>query len=137
MERAKALQSLSKWQEKDQQSCQRLLQGVRVQQDRKALKKDVLSFWNNELQQHMDTEEKILLPFLSQQHFNKDLINLVTREKQTIRLLAQRLPTHDDGVYLYEIFLNLVQQHLQFQNKVVLTKMEKEIPAPQLAQLKV
>lgn len=135
MERALALQALMREYGHDRQVCSQLLKGIERKQDRKKIQEDVLTFWLNHLQKHLDTEEHVLIPFLARNQFDNRFLRLMQRENDTIRLLAQRLPMHDDGYYLYEVFVNLVSQHIAFKEDVVLQKVEEDIPANELAQL--
>lgn len=135
MERALALQALMREYGHDRQICSQLLKGIERKQDRKKIQEDVLTFWLNHLQKHLEEEEDVLIPFLARNQFDNRFLRLMQRENDTIRLLAQRLPMHDDGYYLYEVFVNLVSQHIAFKEDVVLQKVEEEIPANELAQL--
>lgn len=136
MERVIALQSLSRAHDLDRQTCVQLLKGIQARQDKNKVKQAVLDFWQNDLQKHIASEEQVLLPFLARHHFDNQYLALLQREHDTLRVLAQRLSLHDDGYYLYEVFVNLVQQHISFKDEVLLDKVEKDIPAPELAQLR-
>ena len=65
MERALALQALMREYGHDRQVCSQLLKGIERKQDRKKIQEDVLTFWLNHLQKHLDTEEHVLIPFLA------------------------------------------------------------------------
>ncbi len=135
MEKAIALQSISREHELDRKTCSQLMNGIRSNGDKRKIKEALLAFWQNDLQKQIDAEERLLLPFLARHHFNDQYLALLQREQNTIRVLAQRLSIHDDGYYLYETFVNLVQQHISFVDDVLVHKMEKDIPEKELAQL--
>lgn len=137
MERAIALQSLTREHALDRKTCDQLKNAIRDGQDKKNIRNGLLSFWQNDLQKHIDAEEKQLLPFLARHHFDHQFLSLLQRDHTTIRTLAQRLPMHDDGYYLYEVFIDLVQQHLLFMDDVILYKAVNDIPAPELEQLRI
>ena len=135
MEHTKALRVLS-WQHKeDRLKCRELMKDIQQQRDKKTIKQNILQFWRNELQKHVDAEEAILFPFLLKHHFSYDFVNILKRDHDTIRLLAERLPMHDDGYYLYKAFIKLVDQHSYFEDEIIFRKMEEDIPAQELAQL--
>ena len=103
--------------------------------NKETVKKEILSFWNTHLKKHVDAEESVLIPFLAKHQFNNEYVNVLRREHDTIRTLAQRIPLHDDGYYLYKAFLTLVDQHTYFEEEVVFKKMQEDFSAQQLAQL--
>lgn len=135
MEHTKALQILS-WQHKeDRLKCRELMRDIQQQRDKSAIRQRIIQFWKNELQKHVDAEEAILFPFLLKHHFSYDFVNILKRDHDTIRLLAERLPMHDDGYYLYKAFIKLVDQHSYFEDEIIFRKMEEDIPPQDLAQL--
>jgi hypothetical protein len=110
--------------EEDRQKCRQLLQAVQQKENPSAIQKNVLSFWNNELQKHIQEEENRLFPFLTRHHFNNEYLTVLRREHETIRLLAERLAFHQAGDYLYKIFVRLVEQHTHFEHEIVVNKMK-------------
>jgi hemerythrin-like domain-containing protein len=84
----------------------------------------------------MEAEERTLIPFLVKHHFNLQYTNLLYREHDTIRVLAERLTEAQEGDYLYEAFIKLVHEHLLFEDKVIFTRIQETIPAPELEQLR-
>ena len=111
------------------------MKDIQQQRDKRTIRQNILQFWRNELQKHVDAEEAILFPFLLKHHFSYDFINILKRDHDTIRLLAERLPMHDDGYYLYKAFIKLVDQHSYFEDEIIFRKMEEDIPPQELAQL--
>lgn len=135
MEHTRALQVLS-WQHKeDRLKCRELMKDIQQQRDKRTVRNNLIQFWKNELQKHVDAEEAILFPFLQKHRFPYDFLNILKRDHDTIRLLAERLPMHDDGYYLYKAFIKLVEQHSYFEDEIIFTKMEQEIPQKELAVL--
>ncbi|AXY73036.1 hemerythrin domain-containing protein [Paraflavitalea soli] len=119
----------------DRQICTQLLGNIMAGKSSKTTKQAVVNFWINNLQKHMEAEEKTLIPFLVQHHFGLQYTNLLHREHNTIRVLAERLPAAQEGDYIYEAFVKLVHEHLLFEDKVIFTRIEETIPARELAQL--
>ncbi|HEX6429482.1 MAG TPA: hemerythrin domain-containing protein [Niastella sp.] len=137
MEHTKALQILS-WQHKeDRLKCRELMRDIQQQSDKTAVRQRIVQFWKNELQKHVDAEEAILFPFLQKHQFSYNFINVLKREHDTIRLLAERLNRHDEDFYLYKAFIKLVDQHSHFEDEIVFRKMEEDIPQQELTQLNV
>ena len=135
MEHTKALQVLS-WQHKeDRLTCRELMRDIQQQRDKSAIRQRIVQFWKNELQKHVDAEEAILFPFLQKHHFPFNFMNVLKREHDTIRLLAERLSRHDEDYYLYKAFIKLVDQHSHFEDEFIFRKMEEDIPQQELRQL--
>ena len=137
MEHSKSLQVLS-WQHKeDRLKCREFLRDIQQQRDKSAIRQRIVQFWKNELQKHVDAEEAILFPFLQKHQFSFNYINILKREHDTIRLLAERLNRNDEDYYLYKAFIKLVDQHSHFEDEIIFKKMEEVIPQNELSQLNV
>jgi hemerythrin superfamily protein len=135
MEHSRALQVLS-WQHKeDRLKCREFLRDIQQQRDKSTIRQRIVQFWKNELQKHVDAEEAILFPFLLKHHFPFNFMNILRREHETIRLLAERLNRHDEDYYLYKAFIKLVDQHSHFEDEFIFKKMEEVISQQELAQL--
>ena len=137
MEHTRALQILS-WQHKeDRLTCRELMRDIQQQRDKSAIRQRIVQFWKNELQKHVDAEEAILFPFLQKHQFSYNFINVLKREHDTIRLLAERLSRNDEDYYLYKAFIKLVDQHSHFEDEIIFRKMEEDIPQQELTQLNI
>lgn len=135
METNSTLQVLANQHTDHRQKCRQILKTIHQQGNKEALKKEILTFWNTNLKKHVDAEESVLIPFLSRHQFHNEYVNVLKRDHDTIRLLAQRIPMHDDGIYLYKAFITLVEQHAGFEEEVVFKKMREEFSAQELASL--
>ncbi|OQP60271.1 hemerythrin domain-containing protein [Niastella populi] len=137
MEHSRSLQVLS-WQHKeDRLKCREFLRDIQQQRDKSTIRQRIVQFWKNELQKHVDAEEAILFPFLQKHQFSYNYINVLKREHDTIRLLAERLSRNDEDYYLYKAFIKLVDQHSHFEDEIIFRKMEEDIPQHELSQLNV
>ena len=137
MEHSKSLQVLS-WQHKeDRLKCREFLRDIQQQRDKSDIRQRIVQFWKNELQKHVDAEEAILFPFLQKHQFSHSYINILKREHDTIRLLAERLNRNDEDYYLYKAFIKLVDQHSHFEDEIIFRKMEEDIPQNELSQLNI
>jgi iron-sulfur cluster repair protein YtfE (RIC family) len=137
MEHSRSLQILS-WQHKeDRLKCREFLRDIQQQRDKSAIRQRIVQFWKNELQKHVDAEEAILFPFLQKHQFSYNYLNILKREHDTIRLLAERLNRNDEDYYLYKAFIKLVDQHSHFEDEIIFRKMEEDIPQHELSQLNV
>jgi len=127
---------LARQHQQDLEQCNRILKNIQQQGDKRAVRDEVLRFWNNGLQKHVQSEDMVLIPFLVRHRFYTTHIEILKREHNTIRMIAQRLPLpEDDGIVLFKSFIKLVEQHIEFVDRVIMKKMEDEIPATELKQL--
>jgi hemerythrin-like domain-containing protein len=136
MERNTALQPFLSRLTTERQICTDLLGSFMSGNNRRTVKTAVLNFWKNHLQKHIEVEEKTLIPFLLQHHFDKQYTNLLHREHETMRVIAERLQGEQESDYLFGAFVKLVQQHLLFEDNVIFARMRETIPAPELERLK-
>lgn len=120
----------------ERETCTRLLGLFLSGKSRGTVKTEIVNFWKYDLRKHVDAEEARLIPFLIQHRFNTQLTALMHREHDTIRILAERLSGNEGNDYPYEVFIKLVHQHLLFEDNVVFAQIEQDIPARELAQLK-
>ena len=135
MKNNSTLQVLSNQHIDDRQKCLQIMKTINQQGNKEMVKKEIIAFWNTNLKKHVDAEESVLIPFLAKHRFNNEYVNILRREHDTIRTLAQRIPMHDDGYYLYKAFITLVDQHTGFEEEVVFRKMREEFSAQDLAAL--
>lgn len=136
MERNAVLQPFLSHLASDRQICNQLMGNIMAGKSNKMIKQAVVNFWLNNLQKHIEAEEKTLIPFLVQHHFNRQYTNLLHREHDTIRVLAERLPGSPEGDFLYVAFVKLVYEHLLFEDKVIFAQIQETIPARELEQLR-
>ncbi len=135
MKNTDTLQVLAHQHNDARQKCLQIMGEINKQGNKEVVKKEIIAFWNSHLKKHVDAEESVLIPFLSRHQFNHEYVNILRREHDTIRTLAQRIPLHDDGYYLYKAFITLVDQHTSFEKEVVFKKMQEDFSAQELAQL--
>ncbi|WP_315814502.1 hemerythrin domain-containing protein [Paraflavitalea speifideaquila] len=136
MERNTVLQPFLNHLASDRQICTQLLGNMMAGKSSKTTKLAVENFWLNNLQKHIEAEERTLIPFLIQHHFGLQYTNLLHREHDTIRVLAERLREAQEGDYLYEVFVKLVHEHLLFEDRVIFTRIAETIPEQELEQLR-
>jgi hemerythrin-like domain-containing protein len=136
MERNTMLQPFLDHLASDRQICTQLMGNIMAGKSNKITKLAVENFWLNNLQKHIESEEQTLIPFLIQHRFGSQYTNLLHREHNTIRVLAERLHEAQEGDYLYEAFVKLVHEHLLFEDQVIFTRIAAMIPEQELAQLR-
>lgn len=135
MKRDLTLQPFSHQHHNALMGCLLIRKGIDKKADKKILKDFMLNWWQEDLQKHMQSEEKVLLPYLSQHGFNKSYLNVILRDHETIRLLSERLNVQEEGYRFYHIYADLVEQHIRFEERVVFRQIQEDFSEQQLAQL--
>ena len=135
MQRDIALQPLSHRHHNELLGCLLIKKGVSNKADKKILKDFALRFWDEDLQRHINDEENILLPHLSGHPVSLQYKQIIKRDYDMIRLLAERMRFHDDGYTLFNVFASLVEEHIRFKERVVFGKIREQLSEPQRAQL--
>jgi hemerythrin superfamily protein len=89
--------------------------------------------WNDDVKHHMQAEEQYVSPHLKKVNTQYD--NMVRRDHETIRLLAERINVSENGYTVYNVFAKLLEQHIRFEERVVFNKVQEQLTEPELFQL--
>jgi len=126
MEISTTYQMLEKQHANHKEQCIALKRTLAQTSDTALLQHHILSFWRNELQAHLETEEQTLIPFLRSMQFNAGLINMKQREDNTLRLLAHRVSLlTNNETYVCRIFVDILEAHTDFEEKIIFAKMKE------------
>lgn len=135
MQRSKSLYPLS-WQHHDELLCCLLIKkGVQNKADISVLTDFTNIFWKEDLKSHMDAEEDILIPFLVKHRFEARYINMIKTDHSIIQSILTRLNTFDHRLKVVEIFANLVEQHIRFEERFIFSKMQDLLSEKELDEL--
>jgi iron-sulfur cluster repair protein YtfE (RIC family) len=135
MKRDENLRGLSRQHYDDLLGCLLLKKGINKRTNTKTLKDFTLQFWSNELEPHMQKEEENLLPYLVKHRFSSELINMLKADHELIRIIVERIRMDGEGFRLYEIFSNLVVQHIRYEERVVFQKMQEQLNERELERI--
>ncbi len=113
--------------------CMLLKKGIEKKADKKVLKDFTQKLCNEGLQQHISTQEKLLYPYLDQ--IGREYKNIITRDHETIRVLAERVKVQDNGYGNFKAFANILEQHLRFENEVVYSRIRESLSESDLNRL--
>lgn len=133
MKRIEALQPLSHQHHNALMGSLLIKKGVSKKAEKKVLKDFLLQLWNQDIQRHMQTEEEILLPMIARSERQFD--SIIKRDHETLRLLADRIRIHEDGYTPFEVFADLLEQHIRFEERVVFAKIQENLSDEQLQKL--
>ncbi len=112
--------------------CLLLRKGVEKQADKKVMRDFTVRFWKDTIEKHLIAEEQVLLPYLVKNQFNKQYLNMIERDHETIRLIAERITSHSNGYTIYGVFAGLLEAHIRFEERVVFEKAQEKFSSEQL-----
>ena len=114
--------------------CWKIKQGLANSTPLKTIREYVLYFWQNNLQQHLDSEELLLEPILPE---SDPMLNQMLQEHALIRDLVLQIETKKDHltVLLFESLHFLVNEHIRFEERQLFPHLEQVANQQQLNQI--
>lgn len=91
--------------------------------------------WNEELREHFDMEESVLLPVLRQKLFDPLLIDQLISEHRQIRLLVEKAMANQATEAHLESFASLLEKHIRFEEKIFFPKAEEVLSEEELMEI--
>lgn len=135
MKRDESLRPLS-WQHHDELlSCLLIKKGVQKKADISLLKDFTNIFWKDDLKKNIEAEESILLPFLVKHRLDGRFINILKTDNSIIQSVFDRLNSFDDRHKVFEIFADLVEQHISFKERFIFGKVQELVSVKELEEL--
>ena len=135
MQRDKNLQPLSVQHHNELLSCLLIKKGVQKEADIKTLMDFTNVFWKDDLKKHMETEEEVLIPFLVKHKFEDRFIKIIKTDHSIIRSILERLNTFDRRHRIFEIFANMVEQHIRFEERFIFGRVQEVLSENELREL--
>ncbi len=135
MKRDNNLQPLSRQHHDELLSCLMIRKGVQKQADLGVLTDFTNTFWKDDLSKHMDAEASILIPFLVKHRFEDRYINMMKTDHSLLESIMERMNKFDRRHKIFEIFANLVEQHIRFKERFIFSKVQETISAQELEEL--
>ena len=135
MKRDNSLKPLS-WQHHDELlSCLLIKKGVEKKADISLLTDFTNIFWKDDLQKHIEAEENILIPFLVKRQFEYKYLSMMKTDNSIIQSVFDRLNKFDHRHKVFEIFAELVEQHIRFKERFIFGKVEELLSEKELEEL--
>ena len=135
MKRDKSLTPFS-WQHHDELlSCLLIKKGVQKKADISLLTYFTNIFWKDDLQKHIETEENVLIPFLLKHRFEGKYLNIMKTDNSIIHSVFDRLNKFDHRHKVFEIFADLVEQHIRFKERFIFGKVQEILSEKELEEL--
>lgn len=129
------MQPISRQHHDELLSCLLIKKGVNKKADIRLLTDFTNTFWNNDLKTHIEAEENILIPFLIKHKFENRYINMLKTDHAIIKSVHERLNVFDHRHKVFEIFASVVEQHIRFEERVIIGKVEELLTPAQLEEL--
>ena len=99
--------------------CWKIREGIKRNIETERIKKYVDWFWNNHLQQHFETEEKILFPILGNH-------NALIQQALTEHSRLKRLFESDNDIYKsISLIEEELEKHIRFEERVLFNEIQK------------
>lgn len=95
MTRDESLRPISRLHHDELMSCLIIKKGVQKKADILLLTNFTNIFWKDELQQHIEEEENMLIPFLEKNRLGNQFISIMKTDNQIIRSVFDRLNIFD------------------------------------------
>ena len=116
-------------------SCLLIKKGVNKKADIKLLTDFTNQFWKDDLLKHINAEEEILIPFLVKHQFENRFINILKSDHTMIHAVLDRLNVFDHRHKTFEIFADLVEQHIRFSERIVFEKIQEQLSEKDMEEL--
>ncbi len=91
--------------------------------------------WNEELKEHFEMEETVLLPALRQKSFDPLLTDQLISEHRQIRLLVEKTFVNQATEAELESFASLLEKHIRFEEQIFFPKAEEILTEKELMEI--
>ncbi len=102
----------------------KIKQGLKNKTSMQTIAAYVQWFWNNQLKEHFDQEEKILLPYL----LKNEMGNQLKKEHETIRNLI----TGKMDETAIALLAKILNDHIRFEERLLFSYIEQSVPSFEL-----
>ena len=95
----------------------------------------IVDFWKNDLNEHFESEEEVLIPALINTSLDKNLTEQLLKEHALIRSYIDLLKDNPDDLSTIKAFQELLEKHIRFEEKVYFPAAEKLLSEEQLQKI--
>jgi hemerythrin superfamily protein len=117
------------------ENCSRIRNGIKKNTDVAILKDFASTYWNKDLELHIQAEEEALLPKLEKFSFSPHYLHMIRRDHDLIRTLIERIGVDGHEHKVYDVLASLVQYHVFFEERVLFPKVNEVLNEQQLQEL--
>jgi iron-sulfur cluster repair protein YtfE (RIC family) len=135
MQRAEALQPLSRDHKSALMTCLLIRKGVSKHAPVAEMADFFLSCWHTEIAPHFAKEEEILIPILNNYPQGKLFAETILRDHELIRTGVVHLGHHALNERLLDDLAKQLEQHIRYEERLVFQEIQQFIPASELAKI--
>ena len=97
---------------------------------------DFISYgWRDELKEHFEMEESVLIPALEKKSFDPALTSQLLEEHRQLRLIVQKAIDHFATAKDITAFASLLEKHIRFEEKIYFPRAEETLNETELLQV--
>jgi hemerythrin-like domain-containing protein len=135
MKRHEQLQPLSRQHHNGLLAALLLKKGMAKSADANVMADFIIDFWKNDLQNHFESEEQVIIPSLVNTAFDKILNDQLLREHGLIRSYIDSLKNNADDASTIKAFTELLEKHIRFEERIYFPEAEKILSEEQLQKI--
>jgi hemerythrin-like domain-containing protein len=135
MKRHEQLQPLSRQHHNGLLAALLLKKGIAKSAAANVMAAFIVDFWKNDLTEHFESEEEVLIPALINTSLDKDLTEQLLKEHALIRSYIDSLKNKADDLSTIKAFTELLEKHIRFEEKIYFPEAEKLLSQEQLQKI--
>jgi hemerythrin-like domain-containing protein len=129
MKRTDTLQPLSRQHHQELLACLLLKKGIKKETSIPILQEFTRYFWDNDLLLHVNEEERQLVPLLLATPSLKQYAFILHNDHQLIETIFERSQNGSPSYRMLELFVETLEQHIRFEERVVFGAMQEQLAA--------
>jgi len=135
MKRHEQLQPLSRQHHNGLLAALLLKKGITKAADANVMTAFIIDFWKNDLKEHFENEEQVLIPALNNTAFDKNLNDQLLQEHAQLRSYIDALKNNADNILTIQSFATLLEKHIRFEERIYFPEAEKMLSEEQLQKI--
>jgi hemerythrin-like domain-containing protein len=135
MKRHQQLQPLSRQHHNGLLAAMLLKKGIAKAADANVMATFIIDFWKQDLKDHFESEEKVLVPALTGTSFNQSLNKRLLEEHELLRSYIYSLQNKPAAIPAIKDFTDRLEQHIRFEERKYFPEAEKVLTEEQMKQI--
>lgn len=135
MKRHEQLQPLSRQHHNGLLMAMLLTKGLKKNASPDLMRDFISRGWRDELKEHFEMEESVLIPALEKKSFYPALTRQLLEEHRQLRLIVQKAIDHSATVNDISAFASLLEKHIRFEEKIYFPRAEEALHETELIQI--
>lgn len=109
-----------------------LKKGISKSADANVMTAFIINFWNNDLKEHFEREEQVLISALVDTSFDKNLNDQLLQEHAQLRSFIDALKKNPADISTIQSLATLLEKHIRFEERIYFPEAEKILSDEQL-----